>query len=65
MLETTSFGELIERVRLGEADAAVELVRTYEPAIRRTLRVRLVDARLRSTLDSMDICQSVLGSFFV
>ena len=35
-----------------------------EPAIRRQ-RVRLADARLGNLLDSMDICQSVLKSFFV
>ena len=29
------------------------------------LRVRLVDTRLNRLLDSMDICQSVLASFFV
>jgi RNA polymerase sigma-70 factor (ECF subfamily) len=39
-------------------------VRRYEPAIRRAVRVRLIDARLRRVLDSTDICQSVLGSFF-
>ena len=39
--------------------------RRYEPAIRRAARVRLVDTRLNRLLDSMDICQSVLASFFV
>src|SRR5207249_10484993 len=29
------------------------------------VRFRLVDARLQSAFDSMDICQSVMGSFFV
>ena len=45
--------------------AAAELVRHYEPAIRRAVRVRLVDTRLNRLLDSMDICQSVMASFFV
>ena len=40
-------------------------MRRYEPAIRRAARVRLVDTRLNRLLDSMDICQSVLASFFV
>src|SRR5262249_36891000 len=39
--------------------------RTYEPAIRRTVRIMLLNARLRRVFDSMDICQSVMGSFFV
>src|SRR5262249_41625524 len=53
------------RVRTGSQDAATELVRRYEPLVRRTIRLRLRDSRLRRELDSLDICQSVLGSFFV
>jgi RNA polymerase sigma-70 factor (ECF subfamily) len=41
------------------------LVRRYEPTIRRVARVRLMDSRLQRLVDSMDICQSVFGSFFV
>ena len=65
MAETTTFEELIRRVRAWDQDAATELVRRYEPAIRRAVRFRLADARLGGLFDSMDICQSVLGSFFV
>jgi RNA polymerase sigma-70 factor (ECF subfamily) len=64
MVEQTNFQELISRVRAGDQAAASELVRQYEPAIRRAVRIRLVDPRLRRTLDSMDVCQSVFGSFF-
>jgi RNA polymerase sigma-70 factor (ECF subfamily) len=60
-----SFRELLERARAGDADAIGELVRTYEPAIRRAVRLRMLDERLRRTCDSVDVCQSVLGSFFV
>jgi RNA polymerase sigma-70 factor (ECF subfamily) len=60
-----SFHDLIRQVRAGDQDAAAELVRLYESAIRRAVRFRLQDARLRSQFDSMDICQSVLSSFFV
>jgi RNA polymerase sigma factor (sigma-70 family) len=59
------FRALIARVRAGDEQAAAELVRRYEPAIRRAARVRLVDTRLNRLLDSMDICQSVMASFFV
>ena len=59
------FASLIRRVRAGDEQAAAELVRRYEPAIRRAARVRMVDTRLNRLFDSMDICQSVLGSFFV
>jgi RNA polymerase sigma factor (sigma-70 family) len=60
-----SFPSLIARVRAGDEQAAADLVRRYEPAIRRAARVRLVDTRLNRLLDSMDICQSVMASFFV
>lgn len=65
MLEGNAFRDLIVRVRAGDNQAAEELVRHYEPTIRRVARVRLVDARLRRSFDSMDICQSVFASFFV
>jgi RNA polymerase sigma-70 factor (ECF subfamily) len=65
MPESTTFEALIGRVRAWDQEAAAELVRRYEPAIRRAVRFRLADARLGSLLDSMDICQSVLASFFV
>src|SRR5260370_42515253 len=58
-------GDLLRRLRAGDADAAVELVRRYESEIRRAVRVRLTDPRLRRVLDSLDVCQSVLGNFFV
>jgi RNA polymerase sigma-70 factor (ECF subfamily) len=65
MSEDASFRQLVLRVRAGDQDAAAELVRRYEPAIRRTVRARLRDPRLGRLLDSMDICQSVLASFFL
>jgi RNA polymerase sigma-70 factor (ECF subfamily) len=65
MAEPLPFAELMKRVRAGDGEAAEELVRFYEPAIRRAVRVRLVDSRMRRVLDSMDVCQSVMGSFFV
>jgi len=65
MDEGNSFLDLIRRVRAGDQSAAVELVRRYEPAIRRVVRLRLRDPRLRRILDSMDVCQSVLASFFL
>jgi RNA polymerase sigma-70 factor (ECF subfamily) len=64
MSEAMPFAELVRRVRGGDADAAAELVRRYEPAIRRVVRVRL-GGRMAALFDSMDVCQSVLGSFFL
>lgn len=63
--EGAEFTQLIRRVRERDQEAAQELVRRYESAIRRVVRIHLRDARLRRILDSTDICQSVLASFFV
>src|SRR5262245_23551268 len=60
-----SFSELIRKLRAGDQDAAAELVRRFEPTIKRVIRFRLADTRLSQALDSMDVCQSVLASFFV
>jgi RNA polymerase sigma factor (sigma-70 family) len=59
-----SFPELIAGIRACDERAAAELVRRYEPEIRREARFALRDPFLRRTFDSMDVCQSVLCSFF-
>jgi RNA polymerase sigma factor (sigma-70 family) len=61
------FTDFIRRIRLGDRSAAEMLIRRYEPEIRLEIRtwLRLRDPRLRRVFDSMDICQSVLASFFV
>ena len=65
MSEQKSFAELIERVRRGEKDAADEIFNRYESVVRRTARVRMFDARLRAELESADVRQMVMLSFFV
>lgn len=64
MSDELSFADLMARVRAGDQDAATALVQRYEPQIRRVVRIRLVSGRLKGMLDSMDVCQSVMGSFF-
>jgi RNA polymerase sigma factor (sigma-70 family) len=63
--ETAKFQELIQRVRDRDEEAARELTVRYEKAIRRVVRIHLRDPRMRRVMDSMDVCQSVLTSFFV
>lgn len=65
--EEEEYLRFIHRVRDGDERAAEELVRRYEPEIRLEVRtwLRLRDPRLRRVFDSMDICQSVMASFFV
>jgi RNA polymerase sigma-70 factor (ECF subfamily) len=60
-----SFVNLMQRVRAKDGQAAADLIRLYEPAVRRVVRIQMRDPRMRRTLDSMDICQSIFGSFFV
>jgi DNA-directed RNA polymerase specialized sigma24 family protein len=63
--ESLIFRDLLERVRAGDQQAAANLVLQFEPELRRAVRVRLTDPRLRRVVDTVDICQSVLANFFV
>jgi RNA polymerase sigma-70 factor (ECF subfamily) len=65
MSDEVPFAEFLRRIRAGDAQAAEELVRKYESAVRLAVRIRLTDPKLKRLLDSVDICQSVLASFFV
>jgi RNA polymerase sigma-70 factor (ECF subfamily) len=65
MPDPSPFADFVQRVRAGDDRAAEELVRKYEPLIRREVRLHLEDRRLGRLFDSMDVCQSVLKSFFV
>jgi RNA polymerase sigma-70 factor (ECF subfamily) len=65
MAEQSTFDSFVQRIRAGDNQAAAELVRQYEPLIRREVRYQLRDQRLYRLFDSIDICQSVLASFFV
>jgi RNA polymerase sigma-70 factor (ECF subfamily) len=65
MTDELDFSDFISRIRGGDQRAAAELVARYEPVIRREIRMQLDDQKLIRAFDSMDICQSVLASFFV
>jgi RNA polymerase sigma-70 factor (ECF subfamily) len=65
MADDPTFADFIRRIRAGDAQAAVELIRQYEHVVRLEVRMRLSDPRLTRVFDSMDICQSVMASFFV
>jgi RNA polymerase sigma-70 factor (ECF subfamily) len=60
------FVHLLNRVREGDEDAAIEVARRYEGRIRATLHRRIEEqAQLRRIMDSSDLCQSVLADFFI
>lgn len=59
-----NFVQLIQCLRQGDERAAYELVKSYESVIRVAIRARLRDPVYNRMFDSMDICQSVMASFF-
>jgi RNA polymerase sigma-70 factor (ECF subfamily) len=59
------FRALVERFRGGDQEAAAELLRRYEPQVRRFIRMRLTDPQLRRVVNSSDIFQSVFLSCLV
>ncbi len=65
MSDDSDFADFLRRVRAGDPRAAEELARRYEPVIKREVRLKLYDPSLKRFLDSGDICQSVLASFFI
>ena len=54
MSDADDFADLIRRVRSGDAEAAADLVRRFEPLIRREARLRLGDRRLQRAFDDSD-----------
>jgi len=65
MHEPKSFGEMLQELREGDGGLAQQLFEQYETDIRRVIRVRLPDPRRKRQMDSVDICRSMMGNFFV
>jgi RNA polymerase sigma factor (sigma-70 family) len=59
-----SFAALMDLVRTGDELATSEIMQRYGAEVRRIARVRLRHGKLRRVLESSDILQSVMGSFF-
>lgn len=59
------FSETIRGLRLGDSEAVRRFVQEYEPYLRRTLRRRLAGTPLQTVADSVDLCQSVFGTFLI
>jgi hypothetical protein len=59
-----SLRTLLQRARW-DIQAAAQLIRHYEPVLRRTVRAGLADPQFAAILDSLDICAAVLDDFFV
>ena len=59
-----SLTALIQEIKQGNQSAAARFCWQYEPEVRRFIRFRLTDPRLRRLFDSVDVCQSVMARFF-
>src|SRR5579884_1468394 len=62
-MSTQEFKELFLAAQRGDQAATEELLRQYEPYLRRVIQLRLTDPRLRRVFDTMDIYQSVAAVF--
>jgi DNA-directed RNA polymerase specialized sigma24 family protein len=62
-MDSKEFAQLLARVREGDEAAATQLVRHYEPLIRRVARMRLRSSSLTRWFDSIDIYQSIVPDF--
>ncbi len=65
MTDDGPFLQLMQRLRVGDEKAALELHGLYAEQLQRIVRVRLTQPALRRQMDSIDICQSVFADFFV
>ena len=68
MLPEDQFQDLIVRVRAGDQDALTELMRMFEPFIRRVVRFAMRRQanyeKMRAPFGASDVCQSVFKSLF-
>lgn len=55
--------QFLEILRDGDAHAVEELLRHIDPFLRRVIRQRLIDGRLRRVLDTTDVFHSVVKDF--
>ncbi len=59
------FFEYLGKLQHHDSDVVREFVERYEPYIRRTVRFRINRSSLQTAADSVDVCNSVLGSFLL
>jgi RNA polymerase sigma factor (sigma-70 family) len=55
--------EFFQVLQSGDQPAVEELLRQFDPFLRRVIRLRLIDGRLRRAVDTTDIFHSLLKDF--
>jgi RNA polymerase sigma factor (sigma-70 family) len=62
-MATPELADFFAVLRSGDGQAVEELLRQLDPILRRIIRLRLTDGRLRRLMDTTDIVQSLLKNF--
>jgi RNA polymerase sigma factor (sigma-70 family) len=62
-MATPEVQDFLTKLRSGDRQAIEEILRQQEPFLRRAIRLRLIDKRLRRVVDTTDILQSLLKDF--
>ena len=62
-MPTPELQEFLARIQGGDEVAVEAMLRELDPFLRRVIRMRLLDGRLRRAVDTTDILQSLLKDF--
>jgi DNA-directed RNA polymerase specialized sigma24 family protein len=62
-MDIPEFSEFFAVLQSRDGQAVEEMLRDVAPFLRRAIRLRLIDGRLRRTVDTTDILQSLLNDF--
>jgi len=62
-MPSTELQQFLVTLQSGDRDAVDEMLRQFEPFLRRIIRLRLIDGRLRRVMDTADVFQSLLKDF--
>ncbi len=62
-MPTPELQEFLARIQGGDEGAVEAMLRELDPFLRRVIRMRLLDGRLRRAVDTTDILQSLLKDF--
>jgi RNA polymerase sigma factor (sigma-70 family) len=62
-MATPELQEFFEVLQSGDQSAVEELLRQFDPFLRRAIRLRMIDGRLRRAVDTSDVFHSLLKDF--
>jgi hypothetical protein len=62
-MPTPELQEFLAKIQGGDEGSVEAMLRELDPFLRRVIRMRLLDGRLRRAVDTTDILQSLLKDF--